>query len=303
MQHSKTKTWANDDVPRPPELDSPAEQPAEVEEQPQELTYAQRKKAKLGDDHDHSQEMHTADREAHGSPEPMVVDHSGEGNAEAPAEQDDTVAETEAPAVSDADWLRSKTSRLLGLLDEEEQADFDAAAQHKESAAPEEAEDPAADSRDAQIVAPAATEAKTVQEPQVDTNIESIRLSARLFVRNLAYDTSESDLEPLFSPFGRIEEVSKSMSFVSCHPRPPTQLNDDRPDRDIRCKAHDVTRKEYFSRCLLLSEELHTLILLLDSLISYLNYANVPRSMWLSIPGLTPARGLPTSSTSTQMQP
>ncbi|GKZ78947.1 multiple RNA-binding domain-containing protein 1 [Aspergillus niger] len=208
MQHSsKTKTWANDDVPKPPENDSPAEQPAEVEEQPQELTYAQRKKAKLGEEYDHSKEMHTADREAHGSPEPMVVDHSGEGNAEAPAEQDDTVAEAEAPAVSDADWLRSKTSRLLGLLDEEEQADFDAAAQQKESAAPEEAEDPGADSRDAQIVAPAATEDKTVQEPQVDTNIENIRLSARLFVRNLAYDTSESDLEPLFAPFGRIEEI------------------------------------------------------------------------------------------------
>ncbi|PWY95607.1 multiple RNA-binding domain-containing protein 1 [Aspergillus sclerotioniger CBS 115572] len=209
MQHSsKTKTWANDDdVPKPLEKDSPPEQPAEEEEQPQELTYAQRKKAKLGDDYDQSRETHTADRQDHVSPEPMVVDHTEKGNTETPAEQDDAVAETEEQPVTDADWLRSKTSRLLGLLDEEEQAEF-GTTQQKESVSADVAEDEDADSREAQIVAPAATDAgKTVKEPEVDTNIENIRLSARLFVRNLAYDTSESDLQPLFAPFGRIEEI------------------------------------------------------------------------------------------------
>ncbi|RAL00452.1 RNA-binding ribosome biosynthesis protein MRD1 [Aspergillus ibericus CBS 121593] len=207
MQHSsKKKTWANDDdMPKPLEQDSPADKPAE-EEEPQELTYAQRKKAKLGDDYDQSRETHT-DRQDHVSSEPMVVDHTEEGNTESPAEQDETVAEAEEQPVTDADWLRSKTSRLLGLLDEDEQAEFSTAHQ-KESVAAEEVEDADADSREAQIVAPAATEAvNTVKEPEVDTNIENIRLSARLFVRNLAYDISESDLQPLFAPFGRIEEI------------------------------------------------------------------------------------------------
>ncbi|OOF97264.1 hypothetical protein ASPCADRAFT_165900 [Aspergillus carbonarius ITEM 5010] len=209
MQHSsKTKTWANDDdVPKPLEKDSPPEQPAEEEEQPQELTYAQRKKAKLGDDYDQSRETHTADRQDHVSPEPMVVDHTEEGNTDSPAEQDDAVAETEEQPVTDADWLRSKTSRLLGLLDEEEQAELETT-QQKDTVPAEVVEDEEADSREAQIVAPASTDAgKTVKEPEVDTNIENIRLSARLFVRNLAYDTSESDLQPLFAPFGRIEEI------------------------------------------------------------------------------------------------
>ncbi|RAH79566.1 pre-rRNA processing protein Mrd1 [Aspergillus japonicus CBS 114.51] len=213
MQHSsKTKTWANDDaMPKAPETNSPAEQPVEEEEEePQELTYAQRKKAKLGDIPANPRESHDADQQAEAEPEPMVVDHSGEGDAEPSADQDDAVAPAEEQApVTDADWLRSKTSRLLGLLDEDEQAEFDSPAQQKPAAPVESEARMEVDVEPAQDVAtteePSA--GKIAKEPEVDTNIENIRISARLFVRNLAYDTSDSDLQPIFSPFGQIEEI------------------------------------------------------------------------------------------------
>ncbi|PYH44823.1 RNA-binding ribosome biosynthesis protein MRD1 [Aspergillus saccharolyticus JOP 1030-1] len=212
MQHSsKTKTWANDDaIPKVPESNSPAEKPVEEEEEePQELTYAQRKKAKLGDASGNPRESHVAEQQVEAEPEPMVVDHSGEGDAESPAAQDDTAAPAEEQGpVSDADWLRSKTSRLLGLLDEDEQADFGTSAPEK-TTSPEAETGMEVDTVPAQDISPTeeAPAGKMAKEPEVDTNIENIRISARLFVRNLAYDTSDSDLQPIFAPFGQIEEI------------------------------------------------------------------------------------------------
>ncbi|KAL4869163.1 multiple RNA-binding domain-containing protein 1 [Aspergillus spectabilis] len=205
QQPSKTRTWANDDqIPTPVEADSHAEeQPADVTADTQELTYAQRKKAKLGTD---------AKEDSHASPN---ADHSPtadedndqsvpRGSAEEQGEQQED--RTQEP-VSDRDWLRSKTSRLLGLLDEDEQAAFE-----PPTLAPASDDTPVADSI---VNAPnAGSPEKPIEKeeqapvaPEVDINIENIRLSSRLFIRNLSYDTRESDLEPVFSPFGRIEEI------------------------------------------------------------------------------------------------
>ncbi|KAB8068574.1 hypothetical protein BDV29DRAFT_66462 [Aspergillus leporis] len=207
MEHpSHTKTWANDDaLINPIQSDSPAkDQPAETEDAPQGLTFAQRKKAKLGEA---SGEDASAPRPH--EPEPMVIDATGnEHNAEQTPESEEPAVETEEQQpVSDAEWLRSKTSRLLGLLGDEEQAEFDSA--------PQTSTEPTADAKvDAEnaetVISRPEAEAETVKPtkiPEVDINIENIRLSARLFVRNLPYDTKESDLEPLFAPFGKVDEV------------------------------------------------------------------------------------------------
>ncbi|KAE8323044.1 hypothetical protein BDV39DRAFT_144621 [Aspergillus sergii] len=209
MQHSShTKTWANDDaVINPVANDSPAKdpQPVEADEVPQELTYAQRKKAKLGDTS--GEDTHVSQ---HDESEPMVVDATGEDDTteQAMDQEQPAVQEEEQQPVSDTDWLRSKTSRLLGLLDEEEQAEFDSAAQMPTDSA-EPAADAEVDTENAEAdPSPAAADAaEPTKAPEVDTNIENIRISARLFVRNLSYDTKESDLEPVFAPFGRIEEI------------------------------------------------------------------------------------------------
>ncbi|KAJ5920225.1 hypothetical protein N7516_011083 [Penicillium verrucosum] len=213
---SKTRTWANDDEMIKPAVDTVPviNQPAQ-EEEIQELP-SHRKKAK-------TEELPTVVEPE--QPEPMVIDKTEEDEVQETPEQDNSAEpEVEAAPVSDADWLRSKTSRLLGLLDEEEQDEFD---QHKAAlptttttAVPTKAASPASsddespqrdeESRTAAIekIAPNTTDVDSITEgtPQ-DPNIELIRNSARLFLRNLAYDTTESDLQPIFERFGKIEEI------------------------------------------------------------------------------------------------
>ncbi|CEL05976.1 Putative Multiple RNA-binding domain-containing protein 1 [Aspergillus calidoustus] len=203
QQPSKTKTWANDDqLPTPVETNSPSdEQPAEVDDAPQELTYAQRKKAKLGQDAGPT--SHVSENAGH-SP---TVDGDAQPESEKTEEEQAGQGEdqVEDQAVSDSDWLRSKTSRLLGLLDEDEQVDFAPPAQTSSAAL---VSDMDVDTPAESTEQPTANGPAKATEPQeVDTNIENIRISARLFVRNLSYDTEESDLEPVFAPFGKIEEI------------------------------------------------------------------------------------------------
>ncbi|KAL4806899.1 hypothetical protein BDV18DRAFT_121063 [Aspergillus unguis] len=200
QQPSKTRTWANDDqIPTPVEANpQPQEQP-DVSESQEELTYAQRKKAKLGQD---ATEASNASGNAGNAPtaDGDNVQDESEKTDEPEGQQED---QAQAP-VSDSDWLRSKTSRLLGLLDEDEQAEFDAPAPASNNA-------PASDSDVDMTESPekpaVENSEKAPTAPEVDTNIENIRISARLFIRNLSYETKDSDLEPVFSPFGRIEEI------------------------------------------------------------------------------------------------
>lgn len=227
---SKTRTWANDDEMIKPSADTVPviNQPAQEEEDMQELP-SHPKKAKT------EKPSTVAEPE---QPEPMVIDKSQEEKAQETPEQDNSVEpEVETGPVSDADWLRSKTSRLLGLLDEEEQDEFD---QHKVAApttAPTKAVSPSSgdespqrdeESRTAAIekIAPNTTDVDSITEatPE-DPNIDLIRNSARLFLRNLAYDTTESDLQPIFERFGKIEEVSTfflfAFSTLPHFPHPP----------------------------------------------------------------------------------
>lgn len=204
QQPSKTRTWANDDqIPAPVETDSPSkEQPAEVDGDTQEeLTYAQRKKTKMGQD---PRELsHTSENAGHSPTADEDVQPVPEKDEEEQEAQQEN--QPQAPA-SDSDWLRSKTSRLLGLLDEDEQVAFEqpAAPVDDKPAAESDVDMPNAPSPEK----PAVNDSeKATTAAEVDTNIENIRISARLFIRNLSYETRESDLEPLFSPFGKIEEV------------------------------------------------------------------------------------------------
>ncbi|KAJ5543480.1 hypothetical protein N7535_005904 [Penicillium sp. DV-2018c] len=198
-QSSKTRTWANDDDTIKPSADSVPviNQPAQEETQHEDLS-SHPKKAKTENP-------------------PREVKES----QETPAGDNSAVPEVEAAPMSDADWLRSKTSRLLGLLDDDEQDEFD---QHKSvtaAVAPakirERSSSPVAElpeheeeSRTAAIenIAPNTTDVDKITEETVeDPNIDLIRASARLFLRNLAYDTTESDLQPIFDRFGKIEEI------------------------------------------------------------------------------------------------
>jgi multiple RNA-binding domain-containing protein 1 len=228
-QSSKTRTWANDDdMAKPSTVTAPvinqnAQETTQTEELPSHPKKAKTEKPPV---------VETIQQ-----PESMVIDKSGEEENQEEPDQDNSAEIEEAAPVSDADWLRSKTSRLLGLLDEEEQDEFD---QHK-AEAPADSDSPSSagdksppvrsESRTEAIenIAPNMTDddSEPQEAPEApapdDPNLDLIRNSARLFLRNLAYDTTEADLQPLFERFGKIEEVSHCSIFFSLFflPYPP----------------------------------------------------------------------------------
>ncbi|OAL73024.1 multiple RNA-binding domain-containing protein [Trichophyton violaceum] len=104
---------------------------------------------------------------------------------------------------NDDDWLRSKTSRLLGLLDDEDEM----AAETWKGKPLENARDQPPVPAKTSSTKAAIEEEESVPEPPPDANIESIRLTGRLFIRNLPYNASEDDLNATFSRFGKIEET------------------------------------------------------------------------------------------------
>ena len=119
-------------------------------------------------------------------------------------------------AESDVDWLRSRTSRLLGLVDDEDAlqntalSDSNQIHQDIASIDPPEAVDSAVASSESENMAGEATDnirARTTSSNEVE---EMINNNRRLFIRNLTYSTTEDDLRHLFEDgsYGVIEEVS-----------------------------------------------------------------------------------------------
>ncbi|KAK5171195.1 Multiple RNA-binding domain-containing protein 1 [Saxophila tyrrhenica] len=133
-------------------------------------------------------------------------------DAPEPVEQD------AQPAVTDSDWARSRTSRLLGLLDDDEEDEATNAqtlASRGESPAEDESEpekgtsnlQPAEEAESALPTPPSegAEDEGDGSKPEADVN--AVRTSMRLFLRNLPYDIKREDLEAEYERFGHIDEV------------------------------------------------------------------------------------------------
>lgn len=126
----------------------------------------------------------------------------------------ENVPRTNGAPTSDADWARSKTSRLLDLLDEGEEIHINPTPERKNS--PDHASDREDEqdesSRDAPTVAAVGKSPQTTSEEPaeeaVDTDVETVRSTMRLFLRNLPYDIKNEDLEAEFGAYGNLEEVS-----------------------------------------------------------------------------------------------
>ncbi|KAK9465420.1 hypothetical protein V1512DRAFT_277415 [Lipomyces arxii] len=107
----------------------------------------------------------------------------------------DEVSEEEKPnlaatEMTDDEWLRARRTRIPAVpvgdstIDEAEQAE----------------------ENDAPVVPPAESEVLEEKSEQ-DVNLESIRSTRRLFVRNLSYGCTEEDLAEIFGQYGELEEV------------------------------------------------------------------------------------------------
>jgi multiple RNA-binding domain-containing protein 1 len=246
MQHtSKTRTWANDDDLVQPVANDSLNTVVETRENDQDGPSHPNKKSKVNE---------AAAASHHTRETPAVpVDHKiqskvdqGQQEADDKVNEDTSNAEEEEEESdkpkSDADWLRSKTSRLLGLLDEEEQADLPTRPAAPTSKIQPVEEDSDNEAPPAMAEPTEATTEEPVEEKDYNADVELIRISGRLFLRNLAYGATEADLEKIFVPFGKIDEVSlfffflfffRSFGFGRNH-----CSRDDRPDRDILYAMH-----------------------------------------------------------------
>lgn len=147
-----------------------------------------------------------------------------------PPQTVDTTADDEAvpptAPVSDADWARSRTSRLLGLLDDDEEEE------ELSKPVPRPASTASSENGEGVHTTSASLQQKTeekkpspppssVEHPepvQAETDAEptGVRATMRLFLRNLPYDVQEEALHAEFASYGNLEEV-----FISLPPCPP----------------------------------------------------------------------------------
>ncbi|EXJ62242.1 hypothetical protein A1O7_02675 [Cladophialophora yegresii CBS 114405] len=133
-----------------------------------------------------------------GAESKTVLEEEEPRSQEQPLEEE--LGDNDAPEAprSDMDWLRRKTNRTLDLVDETETGKDRSKALH-----PEVVDTRTADTTVAEIKAGETDDQDTepLQEPSIPVP------NARLFVRNLPFDTQEDDLRAVFAPFGRISEV------------------------------------------------------------------------------------------------
>ncbi|KAK5159715.1 hypothetical protein LTR04_004800 [Oleoguttula sp. CCFEE 6159] len=149
---------------------------------------------------------------------------SGTNKEEAPLPQDVTADEDdrqdtqpEGQALTDADWLRSRTSRLLGLIDDrnEEVANHDTARLSNQDAVTTEQIQVVPDPVEIHAI----VEVEDEHQPETTseapfrgkTNAQAIEDSGRLFLRNLPYGITESEIREQFSSFGDLQEVHVPM--------------------------------------------------------------------------------------------
>ena len=141
--------------------------------------------------------------------------------AEAPpadVEDGQNSAQGPPPGTSDMDWMRSRTSRLLGLVtddvEDSDQEDQERKGPRAESPDLEKggakvkisAEDSAAIKVDENAELSGASPVEL--EEEVSAEVATIRKTGRLFLRNLAYTITEDEIREYLSAFPSLEEVS-----------------------------------------------------------------------------------------------
>lgn len=125
---------------------------------------------------------------------------------DAPDAPDSLIATTDdQPATTDDDWLRSKTNRLLDLVQDDDVPITPASAPTK----------PATEKR----ASPAPAEQQTEPaQPSTESTAgfasseeDKIRETGRLYLRNLHFEVAEDDIKMHFSKYGSLDEVSNAL--------------------------------------------------------------------------------------------
>jgi len=138
---------------------------------------------------------------------PIPVPASAVENAETPDPAEDEPM-IDISAVNDDDWLRSRTNRLLDLVDLD-----DLPAQQPQQTS---------EVANVGVVSEPTREEATIDEQETfdeqndfaeeeedkpDPVLEAISSNGRLFIRNLPYTATEEDIRHHFEPYGALDEV------------------------------------------------------------------------------------------------
>lgn len=201
---SKTKLWENEGV-QLGSADAPVVQPVEdavvVPEEESDDEYQVITKKPKDSKQKQSEETHTMANAS--AEEPDNKEKSTEG---VDIELSDAPPGDQGP-VSDADWLRSRTSRVLDFVEDDEEA-------------PTRSKIPQENTGSGDAIEPAEEqpEASKSSDEELDvapTEKDKIRQTGRLFLRNLHYDVTEDELRAHFEKSGALEEVRLIMfSFL-----------------------------------------------------------------------------------------
>ena len=124
--------------------------------------------------------------------------------------------DTGRPAASDSDWARSRTSRLLDLTEDGETLPNYTAGRNANEELSKSLSEPekivtSGETRSAtqnSMPTPPSEGPPSPGKPiPVDADIEAVRSSMRLFIRNLPFDVKQEDLELEFASYGNMEQV------------------------------------------------------------------------------------------------
>ncbi|KAI9817206.1 MAG: Multiple RNA-binding domain-containing protein 1 [Pycnora praestabilis] len=154
--------------------------------------------------------------------------------------------------VSDTDWLRSRTSRLLGLGDGKENTPLTAADMNRTSVSPPKkrtSADPKPISREDGTTLAPQENVENIDEHMGDDLVKAISKSGRLFVRNLPYSTTESEIREQFSANGSPHEVHLPVDHGSGNSKGFAYVQ--YADHDLAVQAYlDLDRKIFQGRLL-----------------------------------------------------
>lgn len=134
---------------------------------------------------------------------------AGTSTLEAPQPvAEDAASAAQVAGATDDDWLRSRTNRLLDLVDPDDLHGSLVPArtlQPPQPSKPSASKDVGMD-RSSPILE--ATDEPVAEQTEDNSTIGQIRRTSRLFIRNLPFKAAEAELRDHFAKYGEVEEVS-----------------------------------------------------------------------------------------------
>ena len=173
-----------------------------------------------------SQQPHPVEAREASDPKSSLPEKVADSAETKPSDLEDAALDA-----TDDDWLRSRTNRLLDLVDPDdlEPTTAEGPLEREAQTNGDTIKDTShADESKQDDVAPAEVVEEPAENPAEDS-LDAIRKTSRLFVRNLPYSATEDDLRAEFEKFGHLEEVSQEFLSFSCKGGDGNVMN---PDRD-----------------------------------------------------------------------